>query len=202
MEKLVIGTTNEAKVNQIRGALAPLAVEVLGVANKEKLPKVEEDGKTALENAHKKAAAYAQALGQTVLSMDNALYIAGLSQSEQPGLNVRRIPGSVGRPTDEELLSYYLGLVRNLGERVNGRWEYGICLAHPDGKLFETTIISPRIFVSSPSKKLVPGYPLESIQIEPETGKYISEMSQVEQDIFWQKAIGTQLCRFIKSTNL
>lgn len=202
MKKLIIGTTNEAKVKQIRGALAPLDIEVGGVVNKELLPQVIEDGKTAMDNARKKAVAYAQALGETVLSMDNALYIEGLAEQDQPGLNVRRIAGSVGRPTDDELLNYYSKLILGLGERVKGHWQFAICVADSTGKVWETEIISPRIFVSQPSPKSIPGYPLESIQIEPETGQYISEMSQAEQDTFWQKKIGAELCHFIQSLDL
>ena len=198
MNKLIIGTTNEAKVKQIRGALAPLNIEIVGVESKELLPHVVEDGKTALENARKKATAYAKALGEVVFSMDNGLYINGLKSEDQPGLNVRRLPGRSDRLSDADLLSYYSGVIGRLGGKVNGHWEFGICVASPEGKTWETTIISPRVFVAAPSPKSVPGYPLESIQIDPETGKYISEMSQEEQDLFWQKAIGGKLCEFVK----
>jgi XTP/dITP diphosphohydrolase len=75
MKEILFGTTNEAKVKQLQGALAPVGVNVRGVKDKALLPTVEEDGSTAQENAKKKAMAYAKALGVTVLSMDNALYI-------------------------------------------------------------------------------------------------------------------------------
>ena len=199
MKKLIIGTANEAKVKQIRGALASMGIEVTGVAGKELLPQIVEDGKTSLENARKKATAYAKALGEVVLSMDNGLYLDGLRDEEQPGLNVRRLPGRSGRPSDEDLLAYYSGVINRLGGKVKGHWEFGICVANPEGRTWETTIISQRVFVGVPSPKSVPGYPLESIQTDPETGKYISEMSQEEQDFFWQKAIGKKLCEFIQS---
>lgn len=202
MKKLIIGTTNEAKVRQIRGALASIRIEIGGVESKELLPELVEDGKTALENARKKALVYARALDKTVLSMDNALYLEGLEDSKQPGLNVRRIPGSTERPSDEELLNYYSKLIGSLGERVKGHWEFAVCVANSAGKIWETAIISPRIFVSRPSEKMIPGYPLESVQIDPETGQYISEMSPAEQDSFWQKNIGAELYRFIQAINL
>ncbi len=202
MKEIVIGTTNEAKVAQIRGALAPMGVTVMGIGKEVTLPRIEEDGKTALENARKKATAYAKALNTTVLSMDNALYFDELSSEEQPGLNVRRIPSSSERPSDEEVLRYYSALIKRFGERTTGRWEFGICVATPDGEYKETTILSPRIFTSTPSAVLVPGYPLESIQIDPKTEKYISEMSQEEQDRFWQRAIGKPFQEFVKNIKL
>ncbi|TSA44356.1 hypothetical protein D4R51_03950 [bacterium] len=197
LKKITFGTTNEAKVKQIQGALAPIGVEVVGAINKSSLPPVE-DGKTAQENARKKALTYAKALNTTVLSMDNALYFDELSTEEQPGLNVRRINSNGEKATDEEMRIYYAELIRRFGETTTGHWKFGICAATPEGKFEETTIVSPRIFTSVPSPKTVPGYPLESIQIDPQTEKYISEMSQEEQDLFWQRAIGKPLQDFIK----
>lgn len=66
IKQITFGTTNEAKIKQIRGALAPAGIEVNGVIDKSALPEVVEDGKTANENARKKALAYAKALGKTV----------------------------------------------------------------------------------------------------------------------------------------
>jgi len=133
-----------------------------------------------------------------VLSTDNALYFNDLASDKQPGLNVRRIKGRDYRASDEELLAYYSSLIKELGDKVNGYWEFGICLAYPDGKTQEIIIKSPRIFVSHLSPKIIEGYPLDSIQIDPETNKYISEMTLEEQSDFWQKTIGQELCSFIK----
>ncbi len=198
MKEILFGTTNEAKIRQLQGALIPIGVQVKGVSDKALLPPVEENGETAQENARKKATTYAQALNTTVLSMDNALYLDKLLPGEQPGLNVRRINATTAKPGDDELLAHYSELTKRFGERTTGRWEFAICIAAPDGRIEETTIISPRIFTSIPSSKMIPGYPLESIQIDPGTGKYISEMTQDEQDAFWQQAIGKPLQEFIK----
>ncbi|MBI4021414.1 MAG: hypothetical protein HY369_04160 [Candidatus Aenigmarchaeota archaeon] len=198
MKEILFGTTNEAKVRQLQGALAPIGVRVRGVADTSSLPPIEEDGKTAQENARKKAIAYATALHTTMLSMDNALYFDALPASEQPGLQVRRIPSSTAKPSDRELLAHYVKLVRRLGERTGGHWEFAICVAAPDGRCEEITVIAPRIFTVTPSLKSIPGYPLESIQIDPASGKYISDMSQEEQDVFWQREIGKPLQDFIK----
>jgi len=202
MKEILFGTTNEAKIKQVRGALALVDIGVKGVVNKEMLPKVNEDGKTAVENAHQKALAYAQALGEPVFSMDNALYINGLAAENQPGINVRRMNGCSERPSDKQMLEYYSQLISGLGGRVNGYWEFGVCIATPGGETWETVIKSPRIFVEKPSKMIVAGYPLESIQIELESGRYISEMTQEEQDAFWQKAIGQPLVKFVQSVSL
>ena len=198
MKQLIIGTKNQAKVNQIKGALSSFNVEIIGLPTNTDLPEVIEDKATAKENARKKAIFYSQFLNKTVLSMDNALYIKGLNPDKQPGINVRRINGRTDRPSDKELLNYYQKILKPLGNRINGHWEFAICLAHPNGQFKETTIISPRIFTNQKSKKITKGYPLESLQIDPKTNKYISEMSQKEQDIFWDKMIGAPLKNFLK----
>lgn len=198
IKELTFGTTNEAKIKQIRGVLNPAGINIEGVADKSMLPEVIEDGKTANENARKKALVYAKALGKTVFSMDNALYINGLSDDKQPALNVRRIGGHTAT-TDEEMIEYYSKLIESLGGKAEGYWEFGICIATPEGNYKETTIKSPRTFVSIPTTNRQAGYPLESIQIDPASGKYIADMTQPEQDTFWQQAIGEKLLEFVKS---
>lgn len=202
MKEITFGTTNETKIKQIRSALSPAGIIVNGVSDKSLLPEVIEDGKTASENARKKSLAYAKALDQTVFSMDNALYLDGLDPKEQPALNVRRIGGTTSRPTDQQMLEYYSKLIERLGGKVNGYWEFGICIASSKGEFKETVIKSPRTFVNTPSKVMIEGYPLESIQIDPVSGKYVSEMTQVEQDIFWQNAIGKQLLEFVQKVKI
>ena len=199
MKKIIVGTRNLAKISQIRGALVGTDIEVVGLPVNVTLPEVEENGLTAQENAKKKAMTYAAALGEVVLSMDNALYFDKLPAEKQPGIKVRRIDPLNDRPTDQAVSAYYQKLIATLGDRINGRWEFAICVAWPDGKMRETTIISPRIFVSHKSEKVIDGYPLESLQIDPTSGKYISEMTRDEQDFFWKKAIGGELKKFVES---
>lgn len=198
MKEIIFATTNPAKIKQLGGVLAAIGINVRGISGKSGLPRVQEDGASLQENARKKAAAYAKALGKTVLSMDNGLYFDGLPDAEQPGTHVRRINGGA-EASDEEMLRHYARFVEGLGGKVNGRWEYALCVATPDGGYRETTITSPRLFTANISPKMIAGYPLESTQIDPKSGKYISEMSQEEQDLFWQREIGDEIRNFFES---
>lgn len=204
--EIIFGTKNEAKVKQVQGALAPISVSVRGLDEHTNIPVVVEDGNTVQENARKKALAYAKALGEAVISMDNALYLDGLKDEEQPGMNVRRIPSSKSeRPTDEELLRYYQKLVRNRFPegKTMSTWHYGVCVATPDGRFREMTVISPpRVFTSTRSTTVIPGYPLESLQTNPATGKYVSEMTREEQDAHWKASIGGPLQTFIRNIDI
>ncbi len=195
--QLVIGTTNIAKINQLKSALGPFSYIVKEIAAINKIPEIAEDGKDAQENARKKATSYAQYLNETVLSMDIALYLDGLVPQDQPGVHVRRIGGFQKRASDDEALNYYQKLISTLGGEIGGHWEYAICIAKPSGEVYETTINSQRIFTENKGRKITKGYPLESIQIDPHTKKYISDMSSEEIDMFWKRNMGTQLQSFV-----
>ncbi|OGL53872.1 hypothetical protein A3K55_01615 [Candidatus Shapirobacteria bacterium RBG_13_44_7] len=202
MREIIIGTSNPAKFEQIKGALAPLEIKVRGIPEGAVLPEVVEDG-TVEENSRKKAVTYAKALGATVLSVDNALYLEGLEPEKQPGINVRRIGGRKDRPTDEELIDYYSRLVLKLGGRAGGRWEFAVCIATPAGDYEEVVIAeTSRVFVGTPSETRIQGYPLESLQISPESGRYTAEMTAEEKALFWQRAIGTSLMDFVRRSKL
>lgn len=197
-KELIFGTGNQAKIKQIKDVLGPVGVKVRGVSEFGLTIDVVEDGKTAQENAKKKAVAYAKALGKTVFAMDNALYFKGVAENEQPGLHVRRVGGEE-RSSDEDMIDNYVKLIEAHGGNLEGWWEFALSIAYPDGSSVEHSIESPRSFVSKPSDKVVPGYPLESIQIEPESGRYVSEMTEEEQAAFWQEKIGEPLVEFVMS---
>lgn len=62
--KLLYGTTNRAKLDAMKKALAGLPIELIGLGDLSgPLPKIEEDGATPLENAQRKARAYYEAFG-------------------------------------------------------------------------------------------------------------------------------------------
>lgn len=201
MKEIIIASTNPAKIFQIKSALKLVGVEANG--SETELPEVVEDGKTLVENAIKKAKSAARFLNKTVLAMDNGLYFDGLKDEEQPGANVRRIPGIEGRrPEDEEVLEYYSNLIKSLGENNGGVFRYGVCVATPEGKIWTTKIPSRRIFTAVPCQERVDGYPIESLSLDPKSGKYIAQMNEVEKEIFWQENIGEGLGEFIKSIEI
>ncbi len=111
---------------------------------------------------------------------------------------MRRIHGEE-RSSDTELVEHYQQVIRSLGGQTKGYWEFAVCVARPDGQVWETTLRSPRLFTAERSQQMIPGYPLESLQVDPKSGQYISEMTAEEQVCFWQQAIGAELCRFIES---
>jgi len=197
MKEIIYGTSNPAKVAQVRDVLEPMGFTVKSLANFKSQIAIEEDGKTAEENAIKKAMAYSKELNRPVLSMDVALYFNDLPGDKQPGLHVRRISGKA-RPSDQEMLDSYVALVASMGDRIKAYWRYAFALAWPDGRRVSFTHDTPRIFVSKPSDKIVEGFPLESLQIDPDSKKYVSEMNKEELADFWRHSIGIPLAQFVK----
>lgn len=191
---LVYGTKNPAKVAQVQEALKDMDVHVLGLGDIDFT--VEEDGKTHEENARKKAIEYSRALQKPVLSMDAALYFDNIDEALQPGLFVRRIPGYT-YATDDEMINYYQKFVSDHGGKLTGYWDFSFALAYPDGHSDAFTSKAPRLFVDKPHDIRIPGYPLESIQIDPNSEKYMTELSKEEQADRWQHSIGIPLAAFI-----
>lgn len=197
MKKIIYGTTNPAKVAQVKDVLSPLGFDVQSLADFTQKITVEENGKTAEENARKKATKYAEELGELVLSMDVALYFNNLPAAQQPGLHVRRLNGNE-HASDEEMVAHYTHVAQSAGGRLKGYWQYAFALARPNGRCVSFTHNTPRIFTSKPSKTIIKGYPLNSLQIDPVSGAYISEMSKNELALYWRNSIGAPLATFVQ----
>ncbi|HMI09132.1 MAG TPA: non-canonical purine NTP pyrophosphatase [Candidatus Saccharimonadales bacterium] len=192
--ELIYGTRNPSKIAQVQDALRGTNIHVVGLGDIQ--VDVEEDGATPEENARKKAVEYAQATKKTVLSMDAALYFNDLDKTLQPGLYVRRIPRNTSA-TDDELITYYTNLINDHGGSLDGYWEFSFALGRPDGTSDAFVSQTHRKFVGTPDSNTLPGYPLESIQIDPQSSKYITELSPEEQAASWRETLGAPLAKFI-----
>ena len=84
--KILYGTTNKGKLQAMAAAVKPLGIELIGLNELEcKLPSINENGHTPLENAEIKAKAYYEAFRMPVFSCDSGLYFDELPEEEQPG---------------------------------------------------------------------------------------------------------------------
>jgi XTP/dITP diphosphohydrolase len=91
---LVVGTRNVKKLQEIREILGDLGVELRDLTSYPDAPDVVEDGATFEENARKKAAELAGALGQWVLGEDSGLVVPALNG--RPGVYSARYAGKHG----------------------------------------------------------------------------------------------------------
>jgi inosine/xanthosine triphosphate pyrophosphatase family protein len=197
-KQLIFATKNPGKIKNLRAAVAPAGYEVIGLDQYPDVTEALETGATAAANAQIKATHYAQTIGQPVISMDSALYFYDLPDSEQPGVNVRRIPGSTSRPTDTEMTDYYRELLTQHNGQLTGYWEYALAFAQPDGGVVvKTARTEDRILKLPGSSQHTPGQPLESFQFHAPLGKYLADMTEAEKSILWQEA-GTIVLQLVR----
>ena len=70
-----------------------------------------------------------------------------------------------------------------LGGQATGEWTLGahaIALADATGQVRSAQRVHRSRFVAKPSPELVPGAALQSLQVNPATGRYFSEMTPAE----------------------
>lgn len=183
--QLLYGTYNPAKLEIMRRWLVLPGLELLGLSSlPDPPPEPEETGATPLENARIKATAYRDATGMTTLSADSALYIQGLPEAAQPAVHARRRAG--GRMGDEEMLAYYAALVHDLGGRALAQYRNALCIAFAQGGVaerFEEDIFSaPFYLVDTPHPARRAGFPLDSLSVEPQSGRYYYDLEEAHGD--------------------
>jgi len=180
MTEIVIGTTNAAKARQCELALADSGVATTRLTDLlEVVPAIAEDAQDPEANAAGKALAYAILVDRPVVSLDYALTFDGVADDEQPGVNVRRIPGVDGRPGDEDMLDYYAALFRRYGGLVRGRWLSGVAAATLGGKLAKESAEVSRVFVGDACATRVPGHPLASLQLVGD--RFVAELGEADE---------------------
>lgn len=195
--KLFYGTGNPSKLRNLRALLEGIPIELvspleLGI----ELPSVLEDGTTPWENARKKALAYYRATGMPSIGLDSGLYLEGLPTCRQPGTHVRRV--GEGILDDEAFIRYYASLAAELGGCAKARFINGLCVVMDEEhiKCAGGPHISTEWFwiVCRPCGKRIHGFPMDSIAVSPQTGRY-----WVQEDIRdEQNAKGTALAEGIR----
>ena len=118
--------------------------------------------------------------------MDNCLYIEGINEEDQPGTHVRRVHGK--RLSDKEMIDYYTGLVKKYGRNLKAKWVYGMAICNGSETKTYTWSKGEFYFVDKPSPIFNEGYPLDSISVMAEDGKYFVDLSREEKDAYNNKS--------------
>lgn len=190
MLEIIYGTGNSAKISYMEETLKNLPVKIVGLhqaAEKEGiiLPDIKETGENPLENARLKAEGYFHMFGKPVFSCDSGIYLWNyttkepLPDEEQPGIHIRG--NGERRLGDEELLAYYIGLVKKYGQ-VCGRFKNGICFIWNGQQRKESMSESmwgePFLLTDKPHEKRVEGFPVDRISLDISTGKYLYDLEK------------------------
>jgi len=174
--QLIYGTTNQAKIDFMKWRVELLGIEILSL-NDVAAPKLDivENGNSPLENAKIKALAYYDTLKRPVFSCDSGLYIDGLDEARQPGINIR---GQNDYMDDDEAVRYYSALAAEFGGSMTARYKNAIVLVMGDGQIYEhmgeDIASEPFLMMSKPHKNgvVAKGFPLDCLSVQIESGKY------------------------------
>ena len=193
--KVLFATTNPAKVRRYKDLLKENGIELITINDLDVKVNVDEIGKNALENAYIKAKTYYDITKMPTIGMDDCLFIEGILEEEQPGTNVRRV--NEKRLDDDEMLEHYTKLVKKYGGKLTAKWVYGMIIYTDEG-VFKTTWSKDDFYlVDKPIEKRNVGYPLDSISIIPESGKYFAELVEQKDEKYKKKDSVEKIVDFI-----
>lgn len=179
--KLLLGTTNLAKINLYQSILADDKLRIFSLSDFPKLAgsNVEEGLNSLQDNAIAKARVFARRSGISALSDDTGIFIPALRG--KPGIAPRRwgglLPNSI---SDEDWLKFFLNQINPLEKNdLNCYKQHVSAIATPNGKIdsFEITILG-RITKQKRAKTFVNGSPFSAYFYLNEYSCYFSELSK------------------------
>lgn len=182
MKKIVFATGNPTKAKRFSKGLLNYDIKVISLKDLDIKLDVNEDGKTAIENALIKARACYKITKMPTIGMDDSLYLENVPEDLQPGLFVRRVNGK--SLTDEEMIEHYINLVKNYGinGKLNCKWVYGLALINEKGEENTYSWYKDNFYmVDTASDKINPGYPLNSISKYKNIDKYFTDTLNSEE---------------------
>lgn len=180
--RVLLGTTNPSKVKRFSDLLKGYGIEFITLRDIEVIEEPEEMGNTPEENAIMKAEFYGQYF-DVVICNDSGLYFEELDFEDwrQPGLNIRT-PMNMDRLSDEEMIDYYSKLITGLGAKVTAYYLDGIAV-YNQGVIssFMDNMAAQKngsfYMIDKASSKRFEGWPLDSLSINKENGKYFVDGS-------------------------
>ena len=180
MNKLLLGTTNLAKINLYESVLANDKLRIFSLSDFPQLTKlnVEEGLDSLKDNAIVKARIFAKASDMPALGDDSGIFIPALGG--KPGIAPRRWGGLLSDSiSDEKWLKFFLKQIEPLKKDKLNCYRQQVCaISLPDGKLgtFEI-IIRGRITKRKRAKTFISGSPFSAYFYLDDYHYYFSELS-------------------------
>lgn len=196
MKKILIATSNPAKLEEIKKGLKTLKkdkIEILTLSDVGVENKPEETGKTFCQNAKIKAKFYGDLTNLPTMADDGGLIIPYLNN--EPGVKSRRWLGY--EATDEELINYTLKKLHNVPQKNRLAYlQTCVCFYLPKS-LMVLSFTRPQqkqnhnfficqqekikgYIAEKPSKKPTNGYPFRALFIVEKFKKYYDELTDEE----------------------
>jgi len=182
LEKILIGTKNKAKLEELRFSLKELeykGVEILDL-NKFEIIEPEENGNSFYENALIKATYYSKITNLPTICDDGGIVIPYLGGF--PGVKSKRWLGYDA--SDDELINFTLLKMKDAKDDERIAF-LTVCVYFHDPinniSIFKEESIEG-IIANEPSKNRIKGYPYRSLFIVKEIGKYYDELTPEEHE--------------------
>ena len=172
--EILIATKNEAKIKKYSTMLNVLGIEYKTLKDFDNNIDVIENGNTPKENSIIKAKMYYEAFNIPVLADDSGLILDKLPKEKQPGVFVRRHNGK--ELSDKQLIELYSGEIEKVGGETTGGFIIAITIIDKKGNIYTSEEKHDRLFVSTPCKERNPGYPMNSLIYDKDTGKYLAQI--------------------------
>lgn len=130
--RLVVGSRNKKKLEEIAQLLEPYGIQVVGIADFADIPEVVEDGDTFAANAAKKAVETATAINEWVLAEDSGLSVDALGGA--PGVYSARFSGegATDERNNQKLLSELSGIAP---EKRGAHYTCHVAISSPAGEI-------------------------------------------------------------------
>jgi XTP/dITP diphosphohydrolase len=180
--EIVVATTNQGKLIELRNMLQPHDVTVRGLNEFPDIPTALEDGATFAENARQKARYYSQLLNRWVLADDSGLQVDALQGA--PGIYSARfslIETSDRAEQDRANNQRLLQLLADVpSQERQARFCCCLCLHDPEQVRLEVEGFVEGIIIDQPQGSNGFGY--DPIFYLPEKGKTIAQLPPEEKN--------------------
>ena len=190
MSKLLIGTKNPGKFDEIQALLADLEIELISLADIDLDLVVDEIGITYRENAALKAKAYAQASGLITLADDSGLEVDALRGA--PGLYSSRYAPQPNA-TDADRRAHLLTNLAGHPRPWLARFRCVVALATPGGDIHFTEGICPGEII--PEERGQFGFGYDPIFLVENSGQTMAELSMSEKNKLSHRARAVMVAR-------
>lgn len=171
---LVLATRNRGKVTEIKDLLGALGVRIRSLEDYPELGEIEEDGRTFAENAVKKAAAVALAVGALALADDSGLEVEALDG--RPGIFSNRYA-----PTTDERNARLLAELQGVeAQHRAARFVCVAALADPQGHAVTRTGLCEGRIANQPAGK--GGFGYDPIFLLPDRNLTLAQLTREEKN--------------------
>lgn len=172
MKKLLIATTNQGKLAEIKKYLSDLPLEILSLSDLGITDDVEETGNTFEENSKKKALFYAKKSGLPTVSDDGGLEIVALDN--KPGIHSKRWLGE--ESSEQDLIEHMKKIASQLPDNNrDARFVAVLSFALPNGNVWSVEGVVNGIIAKEPRVNMIKGLPYRSFFFLPEINKYYQD---------------------------